>query len=121
VKKNKTRQPIRLSNKNSGRQKFKKTDKLHCPICNADCLTLLVRRSEYTLYKCNNCGLTFKHIVNLSQDIVQGLQDSVYTESYLNNRLQQRKWIKKMNADRLAILRKWIKNVRILEVGCGSG
>lgn len=100
---------------------MKTIEKVYCPICNSNSLTLLVHRCQYSLYKCKSCGLTFKNIENLSYEIVQKLQDNVYTESYLITRLQQRRWIKKMNRDRLNTLCKWVKRGDLLEIGCGTG
>ncbi len=95
--------------------------KVYCPICNSNSLTRLVHRCQYSLYKCNSCSLTFKNIENLSHEIVQRLQDRVYTESYLITRLQQRRWIEKVSRDRLSILCKWVKRGDLLEIGCGTG
>jgi SAM-dependent methyltransferase len=104
-----------------GKRKIHQADKMICPVCGAPDGRVLARRTGYSLHGCARCGVTFKRIVRLNNETVQRLQDGVYTESYLGNRLGQRRVIRMMNADRLRMLQKYVRAGNLLEVGCGSG
>jgi 2-polyprenyl-3-methyl-5-hydroxy-6-metoxy-1,4-benzoquinol methylase len=117
----KTAKSIKIAGGSVGKRYEIKSDITNCPSCNADDLFLLTQRAAYSLYKCARCSLIFKHIGSLKQEIVQELQDGVYTESYLTNRLRQHRLINRMNVDRLDMLNKWKEGGNLLEIGCGTG
>lgn len=97
------------------------SDKLLCPLCGTENTRLLLRRSAYSLHACGDCRARFKQTPHPGRKRVRGLQDGLYTESYLSNRSGQRGVIRRMSKDRLRLLLQKRRRGNLLEVGCGIG
>lgn len=93
---------------------------IRCVNCeSADC-SKLIEKSSYALFKCNKCGSIFKYIQDFSLTKRQALQDSVYTPMTLYNRINN-PIFRKIANERLQFLKKYIKNGKLLEIGCATG
>lgn len=95
-------------------------DKIQCLGCNSKDCSLLVEKTGYKLLKCKECGLVFKNIKKLDFERRQELQDTVYTDSNLEGRLNNPITIA-MAKKRFDFFSKYISRGDILEIGCGTG
>jgi 2-polyprenyl-3-methyl-5-hydroxy-6-metoxy-1,4-benzoquinol methylase len=88
-----------------------------CPNCEARRFTTVYTGREYSLLRCNQCGLVVKHVEGLTAQAVQGLQDQVY---YDTGRLQLPVTFR-VASERLELLRQFASGGRLLEIGCATG
>lgn len=93
---------------------------MFCPLCKSTSCKVLDERFNYILLSCNECGLVFKHIKDLQREVVQRLQDSVYTQDNLAGRVKNR-MVRKMACDRLQYLSRYCTSGNLLEIGCATG
>ena len=95
-----------------------------CILCNSLNRTILIQLGDWTIYKCANCGLGFLDPRPDQRELSQ-----LYQSSYFNNQYDQglkvdsREMKRRISQEdhRVKFFRKYKKNGRVVDIGCGRG
>ena len=89
-----------------------------CPVCKNKETVLLATKGNAAFIRCSRCEAVFKPVDSLDTQTVQELQDNIYRNA--RSRAQMR-MTHLMAKERLEILNRYAKGLRLLEVGCATG
>lgn len=90
----------------------------HCFYCNSGDIKTYKKINDYTLYKCETCGLVFTQKVDNKTDSVN---KEWYSEEYIANYLTRRHDLKKRFAAKVRQIESMQRGGKLLDVGCGVG
>lgn len=118
------------STKGCEMRKFKKANMeyVKCNLCGRDRIKRLFEKEGYSIVRCMDCGLVYmnprpiKSKINRLYDLGyfqgKGFDKSV---DYYRDFIEKRPLVTRVSKDRLALIKKYKKNGKLLDVGCAFG
>jgi len=96
----------------------------NCILCNSPNRSVLIRKGDWTAFKCDNCGLGFldprPDPTELNQLYKESYFQSHYDKGLQVNSLEMRRRISQED-HRIKFFRSLKKNGRLVDIGCGMG
>jgi 2-polyprenyl-3-methyl-5-hydroxy-6-metoxy-1,4-benzoquinol methylase len=89
-----------------------------CAVCGSENNNLLFENNIYSLIKCTDCGLIWKHVDGAGEELSKKVNSIIFSD--VERRLNV-KANKKMARDRIKLLTGFIKKGELLEIGCATG